>query len=816
MSKSEDFSLFTSQDVMSRIVGQTTETLGNDDNDNEYNVEAADDLIPQEGLSMMSQKVADMENEIVDLGNQISNMRSDLASLDNKVSSIPGDVMFKIEELMNNLYGRKRPVSPSSQAVPTVQQPTVLPAAAVTESVGATTVVPVDTVQPKQLSAVGQSATTQRPSASTTGIVQAKQGTKNTPAPIHVTTRSSFGRHNSNVQGNVSTPTRSQTGLTAPRNPAVSRQSLSGVFNSPVPKNLSTPAAQVSQTVKPAEPLNASPLVKQSPDNVQPEPTTAGGRIDISPAFPPGVFPTAQTQEALDREAQGRNSLVIYPQDPHQLKVHKVPPDDLKLTADPTWFNVMKLTQDVEYFRLLHEQPNTTMAMFIGKKVLEKLFEKEAVRQSSLYKSIGNVEAMSSQPDGVIIQLLVNAILPINKNAHASILAEIAQTPQYSLSDIVFNSVGYHVSTFGRVNKFLEVMLKIHRLLNHNITPDNRLRLLEEGHTKEKDGVVNYILRAMKPLDANFIVLIKLEAVKKFKSVENFIQALKDVNGNLSKESQEIQSKAEKSMPMKEQEKIFEEVARKRAYAGAKKEGVPKQPEAIAKKKFFARKFKPNTHGKGKIAMAAMGESEDAEVSEEEESDAEDQESPSIVDEDSDTDSDSDEDSETKELRYRKRLQKAVVKDESGNEFYPSEHVINYVDKHSSDSKYKKVDTKTQPCYHQMKTPPACPNGDNCIFSHSVTVVGKRIDEDITKKMENPFYKQYKTLQKPKAQVKKAELTVPQNPIAPKQQPTIRILSSPSSAPSQLPRNYSPATSSKIQYAQPSGNTSESLDKVWG
>ena len=83
--------------------------------------------------------------------------------------------------------------------------------------------------------------------------------------------------------------------------------------------------------------------------------------------------------------------------------------------------------------------------------------------------------------------------------------------------------------------------------------------------------------------------------------------------------------------------------------------------------------------------------------------------------------------------------------------------------------------------------------------------------------MNHPIYKQYKAMQvRPKAFVKKVEQSSPLGPAVLKQQPTIRILSAPGSAPSQSPRNYNPATSSKIQYAQPPGNTSEPLDEVWG
>ena len=77
------------------------------------------------------------------------------------------------------------------------------------------------------------------------------------------------------------------------------------------------------------------------------------------------------------------------------------------------------------------------------------------------------------------------------------------------------------------------------------------------------------------------------------------------------------------------------------------------------------------------------------------------------------------------------------------------------------------------------------------------------------------IYKQYKVTQaKPASFVKKVEQL--SQPTVLKQQPTIRILSAPGSAPSQSPRNYHPSTSSKSQQAKPPGNTSESSDEAWG
>ena len=63
MSNSEDLSMFSSQDVMSQIVGQSTETLGNDgntgndNNDIMYNIQEIDASILQEEISLVSAKV---------------------------------------------------------------------------------------------------------------------------------------------------------------------------------------------------------------------------------------------------------------------------------------------------------------------------------------------------------------------------------------------------------------------------------------------------------------------------------------------------------------------------------------------------------------------------------------------------------------------------------------------------------------------------------------------------------------------------------------------------------------------------------------
>ena len=828
MSEFEDFSNEQEQYMMSQIVDDTAETLNeNNDNNNDSSNDDYDNMIPQEEISSISAKIIKLENQMTDVENQITCMRSDIQNLDDKVSSISGDIMFHLDEkvssmsseimfnmekLISNLLEKNRPVSPPSQAVPTVQQPTIIPAIAMKESVGAKTIIPIVAAQPttKQSAVLGQPVIQQM--SAPTARIQPKQGAKGTPAPTNVTQRSSYaGKSNVSYQ-NPSTPVHPKTSV----KPINQRLSVgSNILMSPSFHNNNQPATPTIQSTPAGKP--PEPVIQES-TSVQLSSVIANTGIPfiaLPPTFPPGVNPSARTQEALEKEKVGRQNIVGPTLDPQHLRVHKVPGDNVILATDPTCLTFMKLMSDVNYFRKQYEQ-STPIAMFISKKVLEKMFEKEATRQSPLYHLIGFVESMSGQDDDTILQLLANAILPINKNAHANIIASIAQHPEYSLKDILFNPVGYHVHTFGRVNKFLEVMLKVNRLLNFNIRDENRLRLLEEGYSKEKPpiGVVNYIMRGMKPLDANFTAIMKFENVKKFQSIENFIQALKDVNGNLAKESQDIQLKKEKSIPMKEQETIFQEASRKRDTGETAKEKVSKEPEASGKKNFYFRNSKSKNFGKGRVAMASGNG--DEEMSTEEESNADEQDSSSSENDEIDADSDND-NLEVKEQKYRRVLEDSVVKDENGNEYYPSKHVINYVNKGSSDSKLKKVDTKTQPCYHQMKTPPSCPEGDKCVYSHDVSVVGKRMDDDIVRNMNHPIYKQYKAMQvRSKAFVKKVEQSPPLGPTVLKQQPTIRILSAPGSAPSQSPRNYNPATSSKIQYAQPPGNTSEPLDEVWG
>jgi hypothetical protein len=568
---------------------------------------------------------------------------------------------------------------------------------------------------------------------------------------------------------------------------------------------------------KPPEPDVVRTATQESPTSSQP-PLLASNSITLSEipcSYPPGVDPSPRAVEVQEKEKQGKKNISGPMLDPQHLRVHKVPGENIILATEPTCLTVMKLIADVDHFRMQYEQ-NTPMAMFISKKVLERMFDKEATKQSTLYHSIGFVEAMASQDDKTILKLLSNAILPVNRNGHAKIIASIAQNPEYSLSDVVFNPVGYHTYTFGRVNKFLEVMLKVHRILTYYITEEDRMRLLDEGFSKEKPpvGAVNYILRAMKPLNENFTVLMKYENIKKFRSVENFIQAVKDVNGSLAKESQEIQLKKERSVPMKEQDTIFDEASRKRTNGEDVREGVSKQPAVSGKRTFYPRNSKSKGFTKGRVAMASEF-NEDDEVSDGEELHAEDEDAPSLIDDDVDTDSDSNEDSDTKEQKYRRILQGSVVKDEDGNQYYPSVHVINYVNKGSAESKTKKVDTKTLPCYHMMKNPPNCPDGDKCAYSHTVATVGKRMDDDVVRITTHPIYKQYKVTQaKPASFVKKVEQL--SQPTVLKQQPTIRILSAPGSAPSQSPRNYHPSTSSKSQHSQPSGNTFNSSDEGWG
>ena len=77
-------------------------------------------------------------------------------------------------------------------AVPITQQPTVIPVAAIKESVEATTVVPIAAAQStmRQPVTLGQPVT-QRMPAPTAGA-QPKQGAKGTPAPTNVTQRSSY------------------------------------------------------------------------------------------------------------------------------------------------------------------------------------------------------------------------------------------------------------------------------------------------------------------------------------------------------------------------------------------------------------------------------------------------------------------------------------------------------------------------------------------------------------------------------------------------------------------------------------------------
>ena len=125
---------------------------------------------------------------------------------------------------------------------------------------------------------------------------------------------------------------------------------------------------------------------------------------EIPCSYPPGVHRGSGKGET------GKN--ISGPMlDPQHLRVHKVPGESIILATDPTCLRVMKLIADVDNFRMQYEQ-STPMAMFISKKVLEKMFDKEATKQSTLYHSIRFVEAMSIQDDKTILKLLSNAILP--------------------------------------------------------------------------------------------------------------------------------------------------------------------------------------------------------------------------------------------------------------------------------------------------------------------------------------------------------------------------------------------------------------------
>ena len=728
-----------------------------------------------------------------------SSMRDNIAQLQMQFSNITSDMSNQFSNINDRFSNIDNQFSQMITMLSTIAPPPV--------ALTPTVVAPTPTVATQPTTVVVQPSTVVAQPSIRRGSIRALNFSN-----VNMTRRST-----NSLPGNR--PSNREVTTPAPRgNPQLPREPRrsigSNILMSPPPQprtEVPIPTDQVvpttSVTVAPPEVISTQPT--------QSSPTQASGlqsvievnrsSINLQPSYPPGVMPRYSLANATS-SASTINSIssLRTVEEQRELKVIKQPPDELKLSTDPTPLKILKLLIDVEYFREQYEQ-NTSLAMFITKKVLQLIFNKEAILQSPLYREVGTEENMPRQPDDVILQLLVNSVLPQNKPEHARAIFIIAKTGEYSLEEVLFNAVGYHEHTFLKVEKFLAVMLKLHRLFMHNITLEKRQRLLEESFSKEKPpiGVINMILHAMKSLKDNFVTRMKLDQIKKFTNVEDFIQALKDMNGKFAMESKAIQDQRELSRPMKDLDDIFSKADQKTAEY---KKGVPNAKPPVSgatePKKFW--KYKSKVADSRVRAMEFTEEGYGEELSDE-------ASEGSSAEEASHQDSDEDED----EAR-RKDLARQAVQDADGQVLVPMEAALNYVARGATDSKFKKVDTKTQPCFRQMKSQD-CPDGDKCAYSHAVAIVGKRLNDDIIQNQANPIYKEYKAAEgKSKAYIKKVERADPSTTTISKTQPSLRLLSASASAPSQIPRNFNPAVESKIQVSQPPGNTSGASTQNWG